>query len=343
MIRALLAVPSASNLFQSAIIQSDPMVCYYIVHRRDEAYILLQDYGFTSPTVQSKMQTYFNSDVKCAATNAACFKRLSVDAILNAQSDLYDNAFSDIDPSCTQAEPIRVVHDGTFITSTMDSTTPFPKVTKPLLISTVLNEAGPSIYGMFDSSVPEAELDYVVNATFGTARGQKIMASSMYVTPGTNAATSNTDARTQLETLGTDYIWKCSSWTLARSYVASGGSAYVGMYVVGASYPGNDAIPYCTQAGVICHQDDIEIVFGTVPSPSAAQASLTTEMQARYKAFLNTGNPNPAGSSLAQWTPATTTASNALTLGGQGLAPVGACTADFWGQAVQYDYQVYDI
>ncbi|KAF7980182.1 hypothetical protein HWV62_39666 [Athelia sp. TMB] len=326
MIRALLAVPSASSLFQSAIIQSDPM-----------------DYGFLSPTVQKEMQTYFNNGVNCAATNTACLNALSVDTIINAQMDLYDNAFYDIDPSVTQAQPIRVVHDGTFITSTMDSSTPFPKVSKPLLISTVLNEAGASIYGTFNTSLPEAELDYVVNATFGAPRTNQIMSSALYVTPGTNAATSNEDARTQLQTLGTDYIWKCSSWTMARNWVTNGGSAYVGMYTVGATYPGNDQIPYCTQPGVVCHQDDIEIVFGTVPSPNSAQASLTTEMQARYKAFLNTGNPNPSGSSLAQWAPATTTNSNALTLGGTGLVPVGACTVGFWGQEVQYDYQVFNI
>jgi hypothetical protein len=66
-------------------------------------------------------------------------------------------------------------------------------------------------------------------------------------------------------------------------------------------------------------------------------------MQARYKAFLNTGNPNPSGSSFAKWAPATTSDVHALTLGGSGEVAAGACDPSFWGNAIQYDYQVYNI
>jgi hypothetical protein len=81
--------------------------------------------------------------------------------------------------------------------------------------------------------------------------------------------------------------------------------------------------------------------FGTVPNPSPAQASLTAQMQKRYKAFLSTDNPNVAG--VPKWTPATTTNVNAILLGGNGQAPIGACDPSFWGAAVQYDYQVFGI
>ena len=65
-------------------------------------------------------------------------------------------------------------------------------------------------------------------------------------------------------------------------------------------------------------------------------------MQARYKAFLTYGNPNTNG--YANWVPTTAGGNiSALTLGGEGNYPTGACTPAFWGEAVPYDYQTYDI
>ncbi|KAH9931862.1 uncharacterized protein B0H18DRAFT_1116115 [Fomitopsis serialis] len=36
----------------------------------------------------------------------------------------------------------------------------------------------------------------------------------------------------------------------------------------------------CTDSGSICHQDDIEIAFGTAPSPTSAQSALIAEIHA---------------------------------------------------------------
>jgi carboxylesterase type B len=215
-----------------------------------------------SISVQQKMQSSFNSGVNCGATDESCLNALSLDTIIDVQTDLFNNAFYDIDPSVGQGEPIRVVHDGVFITSPLDSTAPFPHVSKPLLISTVRDEAAFAIYGAITNPLPSNMLDPVVNATFGSPRTDQIVSSSRYVVPAPpKGSTKDTvDARAQLEELGTDYLWRCSSWTFARNWVQNGGSAYVGMYVVGATYPGNEAVPYCTQPGVVCHQDDIEIV-----------------------------------------------------------------------------------
>jgi len=49
MIRALLAAPSASALFQSAILQSDPMVCEYHL---DLSLLLKNDLGLRLPDSQ---------------------------------------------------------------------------------------------------------------------------------------------------------------------------------------------------------------------------------------------------------------------------------------------------
>ncbi|KAJ7508294.1 alpha/beta-hydrolase [Mycena galericulata] len=324
MIRMLLATPSASSLFQSAILQSDPM-----------------DYGFLSLDTQALLQSTFNDLVSCAESDTDCQMALTIGEILNAQVTLEDEAM-DLDPSTGQGEPLRPVLDGQLVTTPLDSTAPFPAVSKPLLLTNVKNEAGPTIYNLVfpgPDPVPADEFLPVVDASLGANRTAIIANCSFYpVYP-------NGDARVPLQVLGTDYIWRCPTWTLARSWVENGGSAFVGMYTVGATYPLNADIPFCLQDGAVCHQDDIEIVFGTVPNPTPAQAALTTEMQARYKAFLTTGDPNVPG--LTPWLPATTTDVHAKEFGivttPNGEDPVLACTPTFWGEAVQYDYQFYDI
>ncbi|KAF8892430.1 Alpha/Beta hydrolase protein [Infundibulicybe gibba] len=294
LIRALLATPSASSLFTSAILQSDPM-----------------NFGFLSPSTQQSLQSNFNGLINCGASDTSCQRSLSLNAILNAQDTLFRTAFT-IDPAAGMAQPIRPVRDGSFITSPLDSTAPFPSVNKPILLSSF---------------------------TFGPDRTNTILSSPHY--PPTPPALGLPDARVQLQLIGTDYLWKCSSWTFARNWVQKGGKAFVGLYTLGASYPGNEAVPFCTQDGAVCHQDDIQIVFGTVANPTPAQSSLISEVQRRYKAFLATGNPNTAG--LATWVPAEANNIHSLLLGGSGEAPIGACDPSFWGQSVQYDYQVFGI
>ncbi|KAJ7461542.1 alpha/beta-hydrolase [Mycena latifolia] len=321
MIRALLATPSASSLFQSAIMQSDPI-----------------NYGFLNASTQVALQSSFNELAGCAATNKACQASLSLDAIIDAQVTLTGEA-SSIDASTGTAEPLRPVRDGKLITTPLDLTAPFPAVNKPLLLSNVKNEAGPTIYNIFPSSITSDLFAPVCDQSLGPQRTAIVQASPFY------NLTTVPDTRVPLETLGTDYMWRCPTWSLARSWVGHGGKAFVGMYVTGATYPANNDIPFCLQAGSVCHQDDIEIVFGTVPSPTAAQAALTKEMQARYKAFLTTGSPNVAG--LSVWSAATTSSVHAHQLGGtpspSGEVPPGACDPSFWGAAVDYDYQVYGI
>lgn len=320
MIRALLAVPSASSLFKSAILQSDPM-----------------NYGFLSTATQQTLQNNFNSLINCDASNTACQNGLSLNSILGAQMNLFSNAIN-LDPAAGNAQPIRPVKDGYFITSPLDSTAPFPAVNKPLLISTVAQEAGFAIYNAFPDPLPEAAFQPICDATFGSGRTPAVVSSPNYAP--VSSLDGSVDARTQLQVVGTDYLWRCSSWTFARNWVQHGGAAYVGQYVVGTSYPGNSAVSFCNGPGIVCHQDDIEIVFGTTSNPTSAQSALTTEMQKRYKAFLTNGNPNVAG--VASWAAATSSDVHSILLGGSGETAVGACEPDFWGSTVQYDYQFYN-
>ncbi|KAI0934568.1 hypothetical protein AcV5_006369 [Taiwanofungus camphoratus] len=324
MIRALLAVPSASSMFQSAILQSDPM-----------------DYGFLNTTIQETMQNYYNQQLPCDSVDTSCLDSLSLDTVLGAQNNLTDNA-NNLSPAAGYAEPIRPVRDNMLITSTLDSTSPFPTVTKPILLSTVADEAMVTIYDAYTSPVSATEYGEAVDYTFGQPRGARILSSQTYAMPvAANGSDIAQDARPQLQTLGTDQVWRCATWTFARNWVSNGGQAFVGMYVVGATYPGNQAVPQCTESGAVCHQDDIEIVFGTVPNPTSEQSALITEMQARYSAFLRTGNPNTGP--YTTWQAATNNSVYTLELGGSSEAAVGACEVDYWGDYVQYDYQVFNI
>ncbi|KAI0076437.1 alpha/beta-hydrolase [Panus rudis PR-1116 ss-1] len=327
MIRTLLGTPSANNLFKSAILQSDTM-----------------DYGLYTTGMQQTLQNFFNSQLTCGVSDSACLNSLSLDAILQAQDNLSNQA-PGLVPAANQAEPIRPTRDGTLVTSPLDSTAQFPSVNKPLLITTVRNEAGFTIYGGTGGQLDPPDYEFMVNAAFGDSSAKKLLAFPDYaVPPSTNTSDGKVitpNVVSQLSQMGTDQVWRCPSWTFARNWVSHGGKAYVGEYFVGASYPGNDAVAFCTQSGVVCHQDDIEIVFGTVPNPNSAQSALIKEMQARYSAFLRTGNPNTG--SLPAWTAAGTSDVHPIQLGGSGEAPVGGCDPTFWGAAVPFDYQTFGI
>lgn len=195
----------------------------------------------------------FNGFIGCGATDTTCHNSLSLTTILNSEMSLFGTAYQTI-PVAGQSEPMRPVLDGSFITTSLDSTTRFPSVSKPVLVTTVAQEAGFAIY-MNNPPLTQSNLTDNCEATFGADRTNTILSSGFYPPAS--------DARVQLQAIGTDYLWKCSSWTFARNWAAHGGTAYVGEYVVGATYPGNEAASFCTQPGVVCHQDDIEIVVST--------------------------------------------------------------------------------
>ncbi|KAH8826857.1 alpha/beta-hydrolase [Flagelloscypha sp. PMI_526] len=236
-------------------------------------------------------------------------------------------ASASVAPQAGSFVPIRMVNDGKLINTPLDSTAKFPKVSKPVLITTVNHEAGNAIYG--GNTDPVTVSDYIGDNTdtFGPARANTILSSDHYNLP--SFSDGEEDTRPQLEAIGTDYIWRCASWTFARNWVRQWW------------YPSNAGVPFCQENGVICHEDDIQVVFGTIPNPDSTQSTLMTQMQQRYKAFLASGNPNANG--LSSWAATSGSSVNILNIGGTAAIPVGACDPSFWGSAVQYDYQVYNI
>lgn len=79
--------------------------------------------------------------------------------------------------------------------------------------------------------------------------------------------------------------------------------------------------------------------FGTTENPTQEQKHLTEEVQKRYKAFAEGGDPNADG--LESWAASDADNIQALNLGGDDSIDAGGCIPGFWGAAVQYDYQVY--
>lgn len=240
MIRALLSAPSANSLFRSAILQSDPM-----------------NFGHLRPATHTALLDSFKTQVGCS--DQACQNGLSLSTILTAQASVFRGA-PGIAPAAGNAQPIRPVLDGSFITTPLDLSDSFPAVNKPIMVTSVEHEATFAIYDTFRSPVPEQYFPNICQATFGTDRTNLVLSSPYYIPSPGSIVDGQVDARFQLQVLGTDYLWKCSGWTFARSWVQAGGPAFVGQYVVGATYPGNEVVSRCTQDDIICHQDDIQIV-----------------------------------------------------------------------------------
>lgn len=215
-------------------------------------------YNFLPKSAFKTLQSAYYSALPCTSTNTACITALPLATLLSVQDALYTNA-STLAPGAGQPEPLRPMVDGSFITTSLSGTS-FPPSLKPLLITTVKDEAAPTIGYNFG---PDTSSDWyapAVDMTFGDSRTATLLSSPWY---GVNAMTAqipqDDQVRVQLNVLGTDATWRCPNWSFARSYVARGGNVHVGRFMLGATYPSNADIDLCTEDGRVCHEDDIYI------------------------------------------------------------------------------------
>jgi carboxylesterase type B len=285
-----------------------------------------QDYGFLSTTTFTNLQTAYYNDVGCGT----CLTT-PLSTLLTSQDNLVSNAPS-IDPATGFAEPIRPVLDGSLIKYSL--TTTFPPTSKNLLLTTVKDEAGPAIYDSFPQEGP-SDFGWISEILYGSPRDAAVESQYQVAEEVTD------DIRPGLVVIGTDGAWRCPNYSLARAWASRGGNVWVGEFTLGATKEDNANISFCTTNGTVCHEDDIEIVFGTVPSPTAAQTTLIAQIQARWGAFIKTGNPNTSG--YADWCQVTHSGLiPVMNLGGTSAIPLGACDPSIWGTAIQYDYQIYN-
>jgi hypothetical protein len=116
------------------------------------------------------------------------------DSILDAQVNLGNNAPS-IDVSTGSTEPIRPVRDGSLITTPLNLTAAFPMVNKPILLSNVKNEAGPTISGMFTGFLAQSAPQASATRALRPLR-----------CPPFTALPTFSDTCIPLKTLGTDWV-----------------------------------------------------------------------------------------------------------------------------------------
>jgi carboxylesterase type B len=112
---------------------------------------------------------------------------------------------------------------------------------------------------------------------------------------------------------------------------------------LGITHPDNANNPMCT-SGQVCHEDDIQVVFGTYSSASAQQTALSAEVMSRWTAFAASGNPNVAGK--MQWNKVSgSTHLNALRLGATDKVNqtlYGNICGPVFGGTIPFNYQLFD-
>ncbi|KAG9044216.1 hypothetical protein FS837_008611 [Tulasnella sp. UAMH 9824] len=336
MVRSLLASPEAVNYFQGATLHGDPV-----------------QWAFYKPSVYQQLQTnYYNT--LCGSTNlTTCLKSKSVADIIDAQDTFINYGIAYFtDPSVGNGEPLRPFLDGTTIKYSL--TTTFPPTKRPILITNNKNEGGAAVGQFFPKGLSTDDFLSNIQNSLGNDRAQTVNDSPYYNPTGSNLVqpyVQNGDVTRQaFDRVGTDQTWRCENWAFARRWTAAGGTAYVGVFQIGATYPMNAGIDYCTTplngSNPVCHQDEIYLIFGTTPSPSSAQSSLSTEMQTRMAKFITNPANGPNASGLPwTWNKAGTSDVKAVQLGGStaGQAvPSYGCDPSFWGAAVPFDWQMYN-
>jgi hypothetical protein len=112
----------------------------------------IQDYGFYKPPTQATLNSDFIANLGCSAADEKCLSSLSSSAIIEASQTVLADA-STLDPAIGFGEVLRPGRDGTFVTSSLTSSTTFPKQTKPILVTTVREEAAYVIYRIYEEPV----------------------------------------------------------------------------------------------------------------------------------------------------------------------------------------------
>ncbi|KAH7107620.1 alpha/beta-hydrolase [Auriculariales sp. MPI-PUGE-AT-0066] len=317
-IRALLATPSAASLYNKAIMLSDPM-----------------NYAMYNASTLTTLQNNFFPNLGCSTTDAACHNALSLGSILTAQIGFTP---ADYDGSTAGPIPYRPIKDGSLVTSSL--TTTFPSTLKPVLVTTAHDEGGALIYGQVPA-LPAEYFPAVLPGVLPDFRADAVLNSSYYTLD-----TSDDDTlRWTLKNVVTDLGWKCADWTFAKAWAARSGKVWTAEILRGGIYSSNADIEFCSDSELhVCHQNDLPIVFGTAPSPTLTQSSLTTELQARIKMFIRDTNPNAPG--YATWSKTTASNVNRLSLtatSGATASASGPC-ADFWGTpTAPFDWQIWGL
>ncbi|KAJ1021500.1 hypothetical protein NDA13_005540 [Ustilago tritici] len=352
LIRSLLNSPSASPLFAGAILHSDPA-----------------NFGTQTLTTSHGVSQFAMEQAGCS--DLACLRGLSAEEVLDASSATAQ-AGQGIDEAVAVSEVFRPFL-GSLTGSAFEAS---PGASgKPIIVTNVENEAGSTVRQMFLPTSPGADSaqlraypislprDQLLEQMFNGGRASALSSAAQYgmetntsayppgarVQPYSNA---NDGLRRNLETILAQGMFTCPTWFNALRHSSN---AFIALFERGITYPSNAGNDYCNEEGRICHEDDIQLVF-TDPNKVAAEVARTVrEVQARWIAFVRSGNPNT--SKYRGWTTAgrnTGVSAKVMRLGIYGGGSGGsmldtislqagqyAGCGQVWGGEIKFDWQMY--
>lgn len=182
LVKTLLNVPAASDLFARAILHSPPI-----------------NFDDQSGATASLLGQAALTGLGCQ--DIACLRTKSVDGILSAQNNVAQQAPS-LSPAVDPSVPIRPFVDGSLIRSTLLSLTqsrvPMATGGKPIIVTTVREEGAPTVANISPVPLPSFAFDPIVAQAL-TDRSQAVLSSGIY----TPVATDPDGVRNALTTLVT--------------------------------------------------------------------------------------------------------------------------------------------
>ncbi|KAK9257355.1 Carboxylesterase [Lipomyces tetrasporus] len=323
MIRALLSTTQTAGMFTRAILMSDPM-----------------GYGFNKRSTSVNLITgmIYNAT---GCSNIACMRSLSLTDILAAQAAVVSNGHGTY-PEINYAQPFSPVIDSTLIKK--DFSTYVEKGNLPIQVSmivgTVADEGNSHVEDILSSPVSVAYYPTILAEFLGVKRAGLLLATSEFVPdPAVDDST-----RLELAFVGKLFYWTCAVQRLALSYVNNmSKKVYIYETEVGITYPADASLALC-QGSYVCHEADIEPLFGTYNSSAvtSAQIAVSHEVQERWYHFIKTGDPNSGR--YTYWKPLKSTFKlNLLKIGKSKVASSRyphKCGSIF-GRLVNFDYQLY--
>ncbi|KAK9390633.1 Alpha/Beta hydrolase protein [Lipomyces mesembrius] len=323
MIRALMSTIQTVGIFSRAILMSDPM-----------------DYGFNKRSTSVNLITgmIYNAT---GCSDISCMRGLSLTDILTAQAAVMSNGPGTY-PEINSAQPFSPVIDNTLIMkdfSTYVERGNLP-IQVPLIVGTVADEGNSQVEGVFSSPVPVTYYPIILAKFLGAKRASLLLA-TLHFLPDPQKDDST---RLELAFVGTLFYWTCAVQRIALSYFSNmDKQVYIYETEVGITYPANADLSLC-KAKYVCHESDIEPLFGTynASAVTSAQIAVSQEIQERWYQFIKTGNPNSG--SYAYWKPLRSTHKlNLLKIGKSKVVSrlyADQCSRIF-GRMVNFDYQLY--
>lgn len=249
MIRALLTTPAAAPYFARAILHSDT-----------------SDYGEGTADISNELGSYALQQLNCS--DIACVRGKSADDVISAEYSAYSNVPAQ-NPSVPSGEPWRPVL-GSYVTSALEQDAANGQGVpgnKPVIITTVQNEAGSVIGANFEAAPPNSTrmpewydnstslgIQDVMNGFFGTDRSATLCESSTYACD--NATAVDDGIRQRAEVIATDGLWRCAAQTEARNLAGAESKVWLAQWDLGVTYASNTYNDYCAENGAVCHEDE---------------------------------------------------------------------------------------